>query len=198
MRIRQVALGIVFAGAMRRRPPPRSNSANSGPASSAFSTRCALGTVYPVQDNDDSGVILSGQLYFRTFVPPFQNYLANTLLRPRVHVGGNVATGDDPINQVYGGLTWNFPVFHRFFLEASFGGTLHDGPLELAGRRARPRLPLHVPRERRRRRRSSASTGGSSLRPTIPRTPTSATAETAASPTPGFTPATASEGASAA
>ena len=86
--------------------------------------------VYPVQDNDDSGVILSGQLYFRAFVPPFQNYWANTLLRPRVHVGGNVATGDDPINQVYAGLTWNFPIFDRFFLEASFGGTLHDGPLD--------------------------------------------------------------------
>jgi lipid A 3-O-deacylase len=92
-----------------------------------------LGTVFPVQPSDDSGVIVSGQLYTRAFVPPFQNYWANTLLRPRIHVGGNLATGEDPINQVYAGLTWHFPVMDRYFFEASFGGTWHDGPLESPG-----------------------------------------------------------------
>jgi lipid A 3-O-deacylase len=91
------------------------------------------GVLYPVQDNDDSGVIVSGQLYFKSFVPPRQHYWANALLRPRIHFGGDLATGDDPINQVYGGLTWNFPIYDRFFVEASFGGTLHDGPISSTG-----------------------------------------------------------------
>jgi hypothetical protein len=86
-----------------------------------------VGTVFSVQDNDDSGVIASGQLFFRSFVPPFENYLANTLLRPRLHLGGNFATADDGISQAFAGLTWNFPIAGIFFLEASFGGTVHDG-----------------------------------------------------------------------
>jgi lipid A 3-O-deacylase len=129
MRIRQFALGIVFAGAIAAFPASAQQFSDS-PGLFGIFDEVRAGVVYPVQDNDDSGVILSGQLYFRTFVPPFQNYFLNTLLRPRVHFGGNVATGDDPINQVYGGLTWNFPLFQRFFLEASFGGTLHDGPID--------------------------------------------------------------------
>ncbi len=108
-----------------------SNSAGGGVFSIFDEVR--LGTVFPVQPSDDSGVIISGQLYFREFVRPFQNYWANTLLRPRIHVGGNLATGDDPINQIYAGLTWHFPVYDQFFFEASFGGTLHDGPLESPG-----------------------------------------------------------------
>lgn len=87
------------------------------------------GGSFSVQDNDDSGVIVNGQLLFRPFLPPFDNYLANTLLRPRLHLGGSLATADDGISQVFAGLTWNFPVFGPFFLEASFGGTVHDGPL---------------------------------------------------------------------
>jgi len=92
-----------------------------------------LGTVFPTESNDDSGVIVSGQLYFREFVRPFESYWANTLLRPRIHVGGNLATGDDPINQAYAGFTWHFPIRDRFFFEASFGGTVHDGPLDSDG-----------------------------------------------------------------
>jgi hypothetical protein len=50
-----------------------------------------------------------------------------------VHFGGNGATGDEPINQFYGGLTWDFPFLDRYFFEASFGGTLHDGPIASPG-----------------------------------------------------------------
>lgn len=91
------------------------------------------GLVYPVQPSDDSGVIISGQLYFRAFGPQYQNYWKNTLLRPRIHIGGNLATGSDPIHQAYAGLTWQFPFRDRYFVEASFGGTVHDGPLDSPG-----------------------------------------------------------------
>ncbi|MGH6922454.1 MAG: acyloxyacyl hydrolase [Propylenella sp.] len=132
MRVMRAALTIAFAGA----------AFASDAAAQQFSEREGLfgifdevrgGAVYPVQPNDDSGVTLSGQLYFKSFVPPMQNYWANALLRPRVHVGGNLATGDDPINQVYAGLTWHFPIYNSFFFEGSFGGTWHDGPLDSPG-----------------------------------------------------------------
>jgi hypothetical protein len=131
MRIGQVALGIAFSGALLGSQTAAQQFSNGAGLFGIFD-EVRLGAVYPVQENDDSGVIVSGQLYFRSFVPPMQNYWADTLLRPRVHVGGNLATGDDPINQVYAGLTWHFPVMNSFFVEASFGGTWHDGPLESA------------------------------------------------------------------
>lgn len=83
-----------------------------------------------VQPGYDSGFILRGELLFRSFGSPSDNYVANTILRPRVHIGGNLATGGGGVNQLYAGLTWNFPVYDPFFVEATFGGTWHDGPLD--------------------------------------------------------------------
>lgn len=131
MRISQGAFGIALA-CVTAAPAAAQELADS-PGLFGIFDEVRLGTVFPVQPNDDSGVILSGQLYFTEFVPPFENYWANTLLRPRLHVGGNLATGDDPINQAYAGLTWHFPLLDRYFFEASFGGTWHDGPLESSG-----------------------------------------------------------------
>ena len=131
MRIGEFALGIALACAPAA--PAAAQEYSNSPGLFGIFDEVRLGTVFPVQPSDDSGVIVSGQLYFREFVPQFQNYWANALLRPRIHVGGNVATGDDPINQAYAGLTWHFPVLDRYFFEASFGGTWHDGPLESAG-----------------------------------------------------------------
>jgi lipid A 3-O-deacylase len=91
------------------------------------------GGSFSVQPNDDSGFILGGELLFRSFGRPSDNYFANTLLRPRIHVGGNLATADDGVSQVYSGLTWNFPVFRPLFLEATFGFTVHNGPLDSPG-----------------------------------------------------------------
>jgi lipid A 3-O-deacylase len=134
MRFSRVALGIVFAGAAFASQAMAQQFADgSRPGLFGIFDEARLGAVYPVQPEDDSGVILSGQLFFRNFVPPYQNYFANAIFRPRVHVGGNLATGDDPINQAYIGLTWDFPVLDRYFVEASLGGTIHDGPLDSPG-----------------------------------------------------------------
>jgi hypothetical protein len=92
-----------------------------------------VGALTSIQPDYDSGVLVSGQLYFKPFGSPRQNYFANTFLRPRLHVGGNFAPEEDGINQIYGGLTWHFPLPGPIFLEASFGGTWHDGPIESPG-----------------------------------------------------------------
>lgn len=135
MRFVRVAFGLVLAVAAVL-------SAFSQATAQQFSNRPGLfglfdeirfGTVYPVQPSDDSGVTLSGQLYTVPLGGPSGNYWAATLLRPRIHIGGNIATGEDPINQVYAGFTWQFPFLTRFFAEASFGGTWHDGPLSSPG-----------------------------------------------------------------
>ncbi len=129
------AFGALFAVLLAGSPALAQSYSGSGGNSglAGIFDEVRVGTVFSVQPNDHSGVILSGQLYFKAFGQPRQNYLANTLLRPRIFVGGNLATANDGVSQVYGGLTWHFPVYDPFFLEASFGGTYHDGPLESPG-----------------------------------------------------------------
>ena len=133
--ILSLALLPVFAVFLASAPVAAQDYSGSGsnPGLAGIFDEVRFGAVYPVQPEDNSGVIVSGQLYFKSFVPPFQNYFANTVLRPRVHLGGNLATREDGVSQVYGGLTWHFPIFNLFFVEGSFGGTYHDGPLETPG-----------------------------------------------------------------
>ena len=93
MRFRQVALGIVFAGTALASPAMAQQfDDGSHPGFFSIFDEVRGGAVYPVQPSDDSGVTLSGQLYFRNFVPPYQNYWANALFRPRLFIGGNLAT----------------------------------------------------------------------------------------------------------
>jgi len=129
------ALGLILAGLAGTGPAAAQEFADSGDSGLfGIFDEVRTGGSFSVQSDYDSGFILRGELIFRSFVPPFDNYLANTLLRPRVHVGGNLATGgDDQVSQVFAGLTWNFPVFRDLFVEATFGLTLHDGPLESPG-----------------------------------------------------------------
>ena len=47
-------------------------------------------------------------------------------LIPRFHLGGNLNTAGRT-SDVYGGVTWQFPIYGRFFGEVSFGGDLNDG-----------------------------------------------------------------------
>lgn len=75
----------------------------------------------------EQGAYITGQVLFDPFVPHFDNWFLNVLLRPRPHIGGTASPwGTD---QLFAGLTWNVPLWRTFFAEASFGGTIHDGPL---------------------------------------------------------------------
>lgn len=85
-----------------------------------------LGGFLSVQGSSPDGPLIGGQVLFDPFVGPYQNYFLNTLLRPRIHIGGLVAT-DNGTDQLFAGFTWNFPIGDTFFLEAALGGTVHDG-----------------------------------------------------------------------
>jgi lipid A 3-O-deacylase len=135
MRSIQSAIAGLAAAAAIAAGPAAAQEFSSGSDSGLFGIfdEVRTGGSFSVQGDDDSGFIMRGELIFRSFVPPFDNYLANTLLRPRVHVGGNLATASDGISQVFAGLTWNFPIYNGFFVEGTFGLTVHDGPLESPG-----------------------------------------------------------------
>ena len=51
-------------------------------------------------------------------------------LIPRFHLGGNLNTAGRT-SDVYGGVTWQFPIYRRFFGELGFGGDLNDGDTRL-------------------------------------------------------------------
>jgi hypothetical protein len=77
--------------------------------------------------NEEDGQFITGMFFF----DPWGHREAQgfeRLLRPRIHVGGTVAT-EDEANQVYAGLSWTADLTDRFFLELGFGGTVHDGDL---------------------------------------------------------------------
>jgi hypothetical protein len=77
---------------------------------------------------EEDGLFIQGEVLFDPLWSRFDNPVIDAFLRPRPHFGGTLST-DDGTNQIYGGFTWNFPLGQVLFLEASFGGTLHDGEL---------------------------------------------------------------------
>ena len=122
-------LAVVLAGWPAR---AQDQAARPGePAADRFAIfdELRIGALASIDEDDKSGGLLSGMILFNRFGGTYESYLADTLLRPRVHIGGNVATKDDGVSQIYAGLTWNFPIFEGISIEAGFGGTLHDGPL---------------------------------------------------------------------
>jgi lipid A 3-O-deacylase len=76
--------------------------------------------------------LINGEVLFNIGLSQhvYEDPIRNFFLRPRAHVGFSV-TPDEGTNQVYGGLTWEAHLTSKIFVEASFGGTLHDG--ETAG-----------------------------------------------------------------
>jgi lipid A 3-O-deacylase len=55
--------------------------------------------------------------------------LVEFFLKPRWHIGASVNTFGDT-SQLYAGLTWDYFLTDSLFLEGTFGGAVHDGPLD--------------------------------------------------------------------
>lgn len=73
----------------------------------------------------DDTVALSGE-----FLTPRRADRSSSIIEhffsPRFHVGGIVNLGHG-VHQAYAGLTWDYFIADRIFLESSFGGAVHDG-----------------------------------------------------------------------
>lgn len=61
----------------------------------------------------------------------YEDSILNFFLTPRPHLGTTVAFGKT--DEFYWGLTWDAKLTDRAFVEGSFGGAAHDGPLDTPG-----------------------------------------------------------------
>ena len=78
--------------------------------------------------NEDAEYMINAELLFgRPFDRRHGDTLRDFLLRPRPHIGFSVSPGEGT-DLVYAGLTWEVRLTDRVFVEASFGGALHNGP----------------------------------------------------------------------
>jgi hypothetical protein len=78
---------------------------------------------------DEEGVDINAELLFARSGGEYNNAFANIFFRPRAHLGASLNTIGDT-SEYYFGLTWDYSLTDTFFLEASFGGAVHDGPLD--------------------------------------------------------------------
>lgn len=76
-------------------------------------------------------VFVNAEILFASPFPTHDSPFLDALLRPRPAIGTTVATAGGT-SEVYAGLTWDFPLIGGFFLDASFGGTWHNGQLDMA------------------------------------------------------------------
>ena len=76
-----------------------------------------------IDEHEFGSVDVNGEVLF---VKPYHVAGAWDYLIPRFHLGGNVNTAGRT-SDVYGGVTWQFPIYSRFFGELGFGGDANDG-----------------------------------------------------------------------
>lgn len=82
-----------------------------------------------LEDTPDEGdyAINAELLFGRPFDRAAGDTLRDFFFSPRPHIGFTLSP-DDGTNQLYAGFTWELRLTDRVFVEASFGGALHDGP----------------------------------------------------------------------
>jgi lipid A 3-O-deacylase len=83
--------------------------------------------------HSEGGVDVKGEILFSGLPGAYHDPFLDAILKPRPHVGGTINfNGDTSFG--YAGLTWDYQLSPRFFLEGSFGGAVHDGPLDEPGK----------------------------------------------------------------
>ncbi len=85
-----------------------------------------------LEDNDaEDGIAMNAELLFPHLGPRTGGPL-DTFLSPRPHIGAQINTEGDT-SLAYAGLTWDIWFSEILFIEASFGGAVHDGPTDDSG-----------------------------------------------------------------
>lgn len=90
-----------------------------------------LGALGSIEKDAEDGAFVHGMV----FADPFGHDTAQgweKLALPRLHLGGEVSTRGEA-NQIYAGFSWTADLTDRMFLEAGFGGAIHDGTLDEDG-----------------------------------------------------------------
>ncbi len=75
----------------------------------------------------DDSVAINAELLTPHISGPYDGSVWTSFFHPRLHIGTNVNTDDDGVNQAYAGLTWDYRFGERLFFETTFGGAVHDG-----------------------------------------------------------------------
>jgi len=84
---------------------------------------------HALEDNvGERGVALNLEVLGGRLPGSYGNSVLDIFLTPRPHLGTTIGFGKT--DEFYWGLTWDAKVYGPLFLEASFGGAVHDGPLE--------------------------------------------------------------------
>jgi lipid A 3-O-deacylase len=78
-------------------------------------------------NSEKATYLINGEVLFRQFDGHYSDAFREVFLRPRPSFGVTLSP-EGGTNQLYGGLTWEVPLGKVLFLEASFGGVVHDGP----------------------------------------------------------------------
>ncbi|KAB2851453.1 MAG: acyloxyacyl hydrolase [Hyphomicrobiaceae bacterium] len=77
---------------------------------------------------NENGLSINGELLIALSNRLRQRSLLEELLQPRILLGGLLNT-DRHTSLIYLGLAWELPIDERLFIEWTFGGAIHDGPL---------------------------------------------------------------------
>jgi lipid A 3-O-deacylase len=82
--------------------------------------------------SEDATALVNAELLFQPLGRgrDYGNAFLDVFLNPRPHLGTSISVDEGGTNQVYGGLTWEVRLTDWAFVEASFGGTIHDGPTD--------------------------------------------------------------------
>lgn len=77
----------------------------------------------PFGNTEEGGIDLNGEVLFKS--PEFLQWV----WAPRPHLGMDLNTSGDT-SQAYLGLSWNFPIWEKFWFGFSLGAAVHNGKLD--------------------------------------------------------------------
>ncbi len=83
--------------------------------------------------HNEKGIDINVELLFGAPFGRQDSVFQDGFFRPRFHLGASINSGDDT-SVAYGGFSWTLWRNDWMFLEATFGGALHNGPLLEPGR----------------------------------------------------------------
>jgi hypothetical protein len=81
---------------------------------------------------ETGGLDVNVEVLFSKPASAYDRGSLHAFFMPRIHIGSSINVDGDT-SQIYAGFTWDVRLHERFSLEVSFGGAVHDGPLDGEG-----------------------------------------------------------------